>query len=330
MLFLKYILSTLLLVVMYLSPQKTVAQELFPYAEAASALPKRSFSYRISTEYFTDLQSNFKNWYAFRAMYGVTKNITAIATVSGSNHHVKNFPNGYAAYFLNHHSQYSSRNPFTFEGLHLYLKYRVAHWDGQQQHVRLALYGEGSISDIAHDEAEPNLMGDNAGLGGGGIATALYRKLALSVTAGVVKPKPYYDTKSEVTFTSGDMFLINASAGYLLFPKQYKGYSDISVSLYSEFIYRNYQVATLAQRVTVFDLTNYTLADRYTFNSLQAGQYCDLRTSLQFVFNAQSRIDLGVVWRLWNRSYVHTYPMLALNYQRYVFGKQKRGEKFKK
>lgn len=324
MLILKYTLPILLLTVLNFAPRKTGAQELFPYAEAASTLPKRGFSYRISTEYYSDLQSNFKNWYAFRAMYGITKNLTTIATVSGSNHHVKNFPNGYAAYFLNHHSKYNSRNPFTFEGLHLYFKYRIAHWDGQQQHVRLAIYGEGSLSDIAHDEAEPNLMGDNAGIGGGGIATGLYKKFALSITAGFVKPKPYYDTKSEVTFTSGNMFLLNTSAGYLLFPRQYKGYSDISVSFYTEFLYRNYQVATLAQRVTVFDLTNYTFADRYTFNSLQAGQYCDLRTSLQFVFNAQSRIDVGIAWRLWNRSYVHTYHLLALNYQRYIFGKQKK------
>jgi hypothetical protein len=297
------------------------AQELFPYAEAASTLPKGVFSYRLSTEYYKDLQNHSKNWYAVRAMYGVTKNFTAILTASGSNHHIKNFPNGYAAYFLNHHTRYNSLNAFSFEGFHLYLKYRVVHLDGYKKHLRLAVYAEGSNCRVAHDEAEPNLMGDNAGFGGGAIATALYHRAALSITAGYVKPIGYYDQKSDVTFTSGNLFLTNLSLGYLLFPKSYKSYNDLNMSIYAELIYRNYQKATLQQASNVFDVSNFNLGDPFTYQSLQKNQYCDLRTYFQWVFNAKSRIDIGVSWQLWQKSYVHFYPMMAINYQRYIFGK---------
>ena len=297
------------------------AQELFPYSEAASTLPKRVFSYRFSTEYYKDLQNRNKNWYALRAMYGVNKNFTVILTASGSNHHIKNFPNGYAAYFLNHHTRYNSSNDFTFEGFHLFLKYRLAHIDGYKKHIRFAIYAEGSNCLVAHDEAEPNLMGDNAGYGGGAIATALYHRVALSITSGFVKPIGYYDKKSDVTFTSGNLFLTNVSLGYLLFPRTYKGYDDLNMSIYAEFIYRNYQKANLQQATNVFDVNNFNASDPYTYQSLQKNQYCDLRTYLQLVFNSRSRIDIGITWRLWQRSYVHLYPMLAVNYQRYIFRK---------
>jgi len=319
--FLKYVSCSFLMIFYF---DKSNAQELFPYAESASTMPKGVFSYRLSTEYYNDLQNHSKNWYALRAMYGFSKNFTAILTASVSNHHIKNFPNGYAAYFLNHHTRYNSLNPFNFEGIHLYLKYRVLHIDGYKKHIRLAVYAEGSNCRVAHDEAEPNLMGDNAGWGTGAIATALYYRASFSITGGYVRPLGYYDKKSDVTFTSGNMLLANFSVGYLLLPKTFRAYDDINMSIYAEFGYRSYQRATLQQATNVFDVSNFNLGDPYTYQSLQKNQYCDLRTYLQLVFNAKSRIDVGVNWRFWNKSYVHFYPVFVLNYQRYIFKKTRK------
>ncbi|TAH25362.1 MAG: hypothetical protein EAZ07_07515 [Cytophagales bacterium] len=313
------IFLTFLLSFFLLSFSKLEAQELFPYAESANPQLQKAFSYRINAEYYNDLQQNYKNWLGISGIYGITKNLTSIITLSGSNHHIKSFPKGFATYFLNHHTQYNSKYPFQFEGIHGMLKYRILKWDGFRRHLRLALYAEKSWNNVAHDEAEPNLKGDNAGWGTGAISTILWHRFATSITAGFVNPKSYYDKKSDVTIRSGDMYLVNLSFGYLLFPKRYESYDDLNINIYAEFAYRNYQKVSLSQGANVFDLTNYTFGDPFTFNSLQARQYCDLRTSIQFIFNSKSRIDIGVAWKLWKQSYVHQYPMLNIGYQKNIF-----------
>jgi hypothetical protein len=299
------------------------AQELFPYTESANTLSKGTFNYRIGAEYYKDLQSYYKYQYMLRTMYGFTPRFTGELTVSGSNHHVKDFPKGYAAYFLNHHTRYNSNYKFLFEGFHLLLKYRLMNWDGQRKHLRIATYAEGSTSRVAHDEAEPNLIGDNAGYGGGIVATALYHRLAISWLGGIVSPLSYPDKASDLKFTSGNMLSSNLSFGFLLYPAQYRSYEDINISFYTEFIYRNYGAATLTQKKNIFDLADLNQGESYTYHSLQRGQYCDLRTSLQFVFNSISRLDVGLAWQLWNISYVHTYPVLARGYQRIIYPRPK-------
>jgi hypothetical protein len=299
----------------------TKAQELFPYAEAATTMGKGFFAYRVSTEHYRDIQSNNKHWYAIRCMYGITSKWTVQLNASLSNHHITEFPQGFATYFLNHHTQFSSINPYSFEGFHGLVKYRFMSIDRERKHFRMASYFEASTSNKAHDEAEPNLMGDNAGFGAGIIATTLYKKLAVSLTAGYVNPLYYYDKKSEVRIRSGNMWLANFSVGYLLFPLKYRSYQDINLNLYCEFLYRDYDKTSLKQYSNFFDLSNFTAADPFTFSSYQANQHIDLRTSLQLVFNSISRIDVGVEWKFWKRSYVHSYPLLSIAYQRNIFGK---------
>jgi hypothetical protein len=303
-------------------------QELFPHAEPASTMPKGVFGTRFFYDRYKEQSSNrIKESYHWRFMYGLTSRWTVMTTIGVSNHHYKEFPTDVLQYFFNHHLKTYPAAGFALEGVNVYSKYRFYSLDKYHQHLRLAAFAQGCKSFVAHDDAEPTLMTDNSGYGGGIIATYLYEKFAASVTAGYIHPLLYKQSNIDIQFQSGNSSYLELSAGYRLWPLEYASYSDININLYSEFTFKQYGAARVSQYGQVIDFAPYAWNNPYTYNELKAGGYIDGRFSVQFISNSNSRLDVGVTLALKNRSYTYWSPMFSLQYQTYFYRAKKNQKK---
>ena len=316
----------LLLSVIYLMGSFiSFSQELFPHAEPASNVPKGIVGVRFMYDRYKEQSSNrLKESYHARIMYGITSKWTVMSTIGVSNHHYKAFPTDVLQYFLNHHLKSYAPAGFTVEGVNVYSKYRFFTHDTYHQHVRLAVFAEGCKSFVAHDDAEPTLMTDNSGYGGGIIATYLYEKVAVSLTAGFIKSIMYKQNDIDIKFQSGDASYLELSAGYRLLPIRYSSYSDININIYSEFKLKQYGAAYVEQHGKEIDFAKYAANSPYTAQALGAGSYIDGHFAVQFISNSNSRLDIGVSLALKNRSYTYWSPMFTLQYQTYIYTGKKR------
>src|SRR5690606_36098854 len=128
-----------------------------------------------------------RNMTAVRLMYGVTPRLSTYITSIASNHHGNKMPQEFP---FHNTPERGAIYPYSFNGVHLYAKYRYLSIDKSKSHLRLAVYGEAAYVSTTHHEAEPNLMmGDNKGWGGGIINTYLYQKFSASLTAGLIIPR---------------------------------------------------------------------------------------------------------------------------------------------
>lgn len=304
------------------------AQELFPSTEQASTLPKGVFAARFSFQTFQEPLGRSKYWTALRAMYGLSRKLTVIGTLSASNHHLKAFPGSLINYFMLHHKKQYPAFPYLLEGVHFYAKYRLLSFDGEQRHLRMALYAEGSKVFGAHDTAEPNLMGDNSGMAGGLILTWLHKRLAVSFTGGYIHPLRYKD--SIVTFRSGNTWNYALSSGYRIYPRTYSSYENVNINVYAELLGRAYEAASITYRGQTFTNSRFLLAgDPYSYATLIRGNYIELRPALQFIFKSKTRVDLGASFPVYNKSYLYYYPLFFVNVQKYFFPKDKKRSTWK-
>lgn len=102
------------------------------------------------------------------------------------------------------------------------------------KHFRIALYGNGVYTSLPHDEAEVSLRGDNKAVGGGIISTVLIKKLAVSLTGGIIKPFDYNGTNG-VSLRYGNAYNYSLSFGYLVYPFKYKNYQQTNIVIYSDY-----------------------------------------------------------------------------------------------
>lgn len=286
-------------------------QELFINAMPASTLAKGVWSYRFALETFND-ETVRRYWGGLRLMYGLTSNFMLIATTSISNHHLKKFPKNPWVYFSNHHNTSFNRNyPLEYDGVHLYGQYRIFKNDQQNGHLRIAAFGEASYTNAPHDEAEANLMGDNAGLGGGFIITKLVQRFAFSGKVGLIYPFTYKEKAADLTFRSGNSRYILFSSGYLLYPGKYTSYSNLNINLYLEALYKEYDEGVL------------TVQGKYAFINnffyLRQGRYLELRPGIQFILNSKSRIDISVAYPVYGNTFIRIDPTLNFAFQKYLF-----------
>lgn len=310
----------LLLVCFLTTSLVSFSQELFPHAEPASNVPKGVVGVRFWYDRFKEQSSNrIKDSYHIRIMYGITSKWTVMSTVGVSNHHYKQFPTDVLQYFFNHHLKTYPPAGYAIEGINLYSKYRFFTRDKYHQHLRMAVFAEGCKSFVAHDDAEPTLMTDNSGCGGGIIATYLYEKLAVSMTAGFIKPLMYKQDDIDIKFQSGNASYLELSMGYRLLPVRYTSYSDMNVNIYSEFKLKQYGAAYVEQHGKEIDFAKYAGNNPYTAKALAGGSYIDGHFAVQFISNSNSRLDIGVTLALKNRSYTYWSPMFTLQYQSYLY-----------
>ena len=308
-----------------------LAQELFPLNEPASNVPKGVLGIRAMSETYKEV-GEFRNQFSLRLLYGVLPNLSVTATIGVSNHHDRNFPpdlvththNGNQTVYTTGNFQRGVTYPYLSNGIYLYTKYRFISNDGLHRHFRMAAYAEGTYVNQAHDEAEPNLIGDTKGYGAGLITTCLKNHFAISLTSGFIIPGAYDGLSPDVNggpmiptkISYGRALVYNLSMGYLLFPRVYKDYDQLNVNVYLELLGKAYESAQVKQYGNVSVPINTPLLDK--------GNYVEAAPGVQCIFKSNLRVDFSVKFPLINKSYARFYPVFLIGVQRYFYFKKKR------
>ena len=307
-------MKRLLLLVALLTQVVSLAQELYPNSEPASLVPKNALGIRLMNEAYVN-GSNVRTWHGAMFMYGVSPKLMFSAMVTTSNHHSKVLPDDFIQKdssltdYVNE-SSVSKNNNYNFESVNLGFRYRFLNKDGDHKHFRMALYGNDVYTALPHDEAEVSLMGDNKAVGGGIISTVLVKKLAISLTGGIIKPFDYAGSQN-VNLQYGNAYNYSLSLGYLVYPFKYKNYQQTNINLYAEFIGKSYSRLDVVKNGQSVNLTN--------ANEFKGGNYLELRPAIQFIIKSNLRIDCSTAIPLVNKSYIRKYPMYLLNIQYYFF-----------
>ena len=315
------------------------AQELFPIGDNASSVPKGALGVRAFDEGYkeTDL---FRNLAGIKLLYGATSKLSISATATLSDIHEKNLPFDFITH--NHGStpndstktpQQGVPYPYIFNSIDLYAKYRFYTADGENSHLRMAVYGEGSYVAVPSHEAEPDLLMHTSGYGGGIIATYLKHHFAASLTTGLIIPSSYkgntYDKYGGIyptTIDYGKAMNYSLSLGYLLYPKNYTGYNQVNWNIYCEFTGKAYGAAKAYQYDGPFaGALLYTLP--ITTPILKSGAYLDIDPGVQCIINSTYRIEASVAFHLINQSYDHLYPYYLVGMQRYFYFHKKNSSK---
>ena len=223
--------------------QKLFAQELYVFTEPASNMPAKSLAIRFTNE------GMFRNGLQTRTipelMVGLNKNIMF---------HIQGFSS-------------NMDGKYKVEGASLYAKYRFLSVDGEQSHIRAALYGRISSSNRSTFTEDINLEGDVAGWQGGAVFTQLLHKLALSATLGYSKSFSRDDKQVINSPVPNEMLNYSLSSGYLLLPFVYKNYKQPNFNLYVELLGKT--------------------------NPANGHSYLDFAPAVQLIINSKTRIDLG-------------------------------------
>jgi hypothetical protein len=300
------------------------AQELFIQEEPASTIPKGVIGIRAFSRVYEEPGAQLRGLVGLRVMYGLGKSLTVMTTGTASNHHGKTLPSD----FPSHNTpQIGVHLPWRFNGVNVYAKYRFFSIDRDKSHLRLAAYASASWLDVAHDEAEPNLMDDTKGLGAGLIATWLKNHFAVSFTGGYILPANY---KGEVPDTYPGLPSVPAevrygkaanyslSFGYLLLPFKYKDYKQTNLNLYAELVGKTYTAGqvffeNLGAPGHSYEIKG-TAASVFAPNT-----YVEIHPGVQAIIRSNLRLDLSAGFPLIGRSYAHYYPLFTVGVQRYFF-----------
>ena len=312
-----------LFICLLLLAYRSGGQELFPMTEPASNVPKGALGVRLFAESFNEV-NRVRNLFALKVMYGLTPRLTVIASPNVSNHHSKELPPDFP---VHNTPQIGVDLPYLFNGVNLFAKYRFLSKDGANNHLRMAVYGEYGLLNVAHDEAEPGLFDDNSGLGAGLIATYLRRHFAVSFTGGYIHSFRYKGVVPDVipslpgvpaTVTYGAGYNYSLSFGYLVAPRVYKGYEQTNWNVYLEFLGKAYDKVNMQVGNIYYNSPQYTISTRDN-RALQGSNYLEVYPGIQCIIRSTLRIDLSVGIPLINRSYVHYYPVYNLGVQRYFY-----------
>ncbi len=297
------------------------AQELFIRNMPASTIPKNSFEIRAFTEWY-DEGGSIRGMGAFGFGYGIFKNLMVRISATASNHHGEYLPENLITHthigsqtisFSQNRVQASSL-PVLFSGIHSYLQYRFLNVDGYKKHLRLAVFGAYSSAKSAHDEAESNLWDDNSGFEFGYIVSYLKNRWAFSFNNSIRLPEPYSEINPkgvETTLTYGNTIPFNLSIGYLLAPAVYESYNQRNTNLYLEFMGR--WVDPL-ERIVQDDVDIEIRSDGHL-----GGWYIEMHPGIQFVYSAQTRVELSVGLPFVDRSYAHFTPIFHLGLRHLFF-----------
>ena len=323
-------MKRLIEILLLLCSLSSESQELFPNNEPASNVPNKVLGVRQFNETYREVNTN-RNLFGIRVMYGLLPKLTVMASASMSNHHDKDFPvnlvshthNGNQTTYTTGNFQRGLNYAYQYNGIYLYAKYRFFTRDGQNKHLRMAVYADWSNVKVAHDEAEPTLLDDTRGYGAGLITTLLNKRFAVSFTGGFIIPGSYTGfspdalggpmISTEIKY--GRAVKYNLSFGYLLLPSRYKNYKQTNLNIYLEFQGKSYEKARVYQYGGVVEVPIQTPL-------LQAGNYVEAHPGLQFIFHSNLRIDLSAGFPLINKSYTRFYPMYTLAIQRYFYFKK--------
>jgi hypothetical protein len=171
---------------------------------------------------------------------------------------------------------------FGMEGGSLYGKYRFYSHDAVYRHFRMAGFGRVSYNsaDVHQEEIETN--GHNSGFELGWIGTQLLHKQAVSLTLSYEQAFSKTQTpQNEARRYTSQGINYAVSTGRLIFPKAYKDYGQTNFNI-------------------MVELLGQYLPER-------GKAYLDIAPSLQFIFNSQTRFDIGYRQQLYS-SMLRTAP----------------------
>lgn len=132
----------------------------------------------------------------------------------------------------------------------------------------MAAFGTMSLNNSDIHQEEINMYGHNTGFEGGLVATKLLHRVALSSTASFTKAKDNGNNNKYIYGLNNSRALnYSFSVGKLMLPNEYKNYRQSNINL---------TVETLSQ-----------------YNTGSGKYYVDLASSVQLIYNSESRIDIG-------------------------------------
>ncbi len=161
-----------------------------------------------------------------------------------------------------------------WESAWAYAKYRFLSNDEMHSHFRMAGFATVAYTRNNFHFDEINLAGDKDGVQLGVIATQLWHKFALSGTVSHTQAL-HSSRNDKVLYNPKRMYQsmnYSLAAGYLLLPRQYTSYKQTNLNLYLEM-----------------------LAQQGLDKSVH---YIDLAPALQFIFNSNTKLNLGYRWQL--------------------------------
>jgi hypothetical protein len=155
----------------------------------------------------------------------------------------------------------------TAEGVGLYAKYRFYSKDTLYRHFRMAAFGRVTTNNALIHQEEIMINGHNSGAALGLIATQLLHRQAISATLSYERAMDNFGGHEYPADQSRDAMNLALSTGRLFYPKRYTSYGQVNI---------NGMVEVLAQQL------------------LGSGKgYVDIAPSVQFIFNSQTRVDVG-------------------------------------
>ena len=203
------------ILIILLSIQKSVSQELFLITDPASNVPANSLGVNLLQSRFKE---EFKSGYSYHLMpevtYGINKNLMVRASAFVSNR----------------------SNDLVTEGGSFYAKYRFYSTDDLNSHFRLATYGRFSFNRADIHQEQIEIVGHNTGFETGIIATKLVKKVAISSSLSFEKAldnKPNYPFPDNIGDNATNYTL---SFGKLMYPKKYTSFKQTNINLMVEFV----------------------------------------------------------------------------------------------
>jgi hypothetical protein len=155
-----------------------------------------------------------------------------------------------------------------------YAKYRIYSADGINKHFRMAAFGRVSLNNSYIFQEEIDLTRNNSGFALGLIATKLLHKQAIAASFSFNKADNN-GSENKFPVTQSDQALnASLSTGRLILPKKYLNYKQTNVNLMVD------------------------LLGQHLLNSGKS--YLDLAPAIQFIFNSQTRLDLGYKFQLYS------------------------------
>jgi hypothetical protein len=159
-------------------------------------------------------------------------------------------------------------------GAGTYAKYRIYAADAVNRHFRLAAFGRLSLNNSAIFQQEIDLTRNNTGYALGLIATQLLHRQAISST---ISFNQAYNNGAENKYPPGQAdqaINLSISTGRLIFPEHYVSYKQTNMNLMLEL---------LGQHLIG-----------------QNENFIDLSPAVQFIFNSQTRVDIGYKVQLYS------------------------------
>ncbi|RFM27525.1 hypothetical protein DXN05_15855 [Deminuibacter soli] len=164
----------------------------------------------------------------------------------------------------------NNNGAFRAQGAGLYAKYRFFTHDAVYRHFRMAAYGRLSFNNGAVVQETIDTYGQNKGYELGLIATQLLHKQAISASAGYTQV--FEPGKQGITNDKAINYSL--STGRLILPHNYHDYKQVNFNIMAD------------------------LLGQHLLNSNKS--YLDIAPAVQFIFNSQTRIDLGYRQQLYN------------------------------